>query len=341
MRFVDTPGIISNRSTGHDNREDIKEIINSELCRPNTKLCVLLEATEFAKNPIVNFLDENLQGRSDWMKNATFLMPKFDKQANDSRTAAKANSFFKEFLDNGIQPHLVITDTLPKEDLEPTELYKARMDLLAKSKTHEKESFNRWLHGHEAFRQEIGDSDVLDERILSRIGFVSAKNVMREIMLEDTARRLPEVLAELRKELSLLEKEEQRLKELQKYNNPAELKSIVGLMLSEVEGCLVRYLDGDLESSLKFPERMKTLEEEIEDEEDSEWSTRELNHYSEREDHWRDRIFRLEEFPEEVQPDAKFLGGKQYHRAMEFFRAVMVDALPDPFQLEKLVPNIT
>ena len=341
MRFVDTPGIISNRSTGQDNRQDIMEIINSELRRPNTKLCVLLEATEFAKNPIVDFLDNSLQGRDDWMKKSTFLMPKFDKQAHDSRTAAKANSFFKEFLENGIEPHLVITDTLPKEDLEPAELYKARMDLLAKSNTHEKEAFNRWMHGHEAFRQEMGDEDILDNRIATRLGFPSAKNVMRAIMLEDTARRLPEVLGELRKELRRLEKEEQELKELQKYNNPAELKSVLGLMLSEVEDCLLRYMDGDLESSLKFPEYMKTLEEEIEDEEESDWSTRTLNHFSEREDHWRDRIIQFEDFPEEVQPYAKFLGGKQYHRAMDFFRAVMVDALPDPYQLEKLVPNIT
>ena len=130
MRFVDTPGIISNKSTGKDNRKEIMEIIASELRQPNTKLCVLLEATEYAKNPIVDFLDSSL-GRDSWILNATFLMTKFDKQAHDSRTANKANAFFKEFQKNGVHPHLVITPTLPKEDLPPEELYKARMELLA------------------------------------------------------------------------------------------------------------------------------------------------------------------------------------------------------------------
>lgn len=342
MRFVDSPGIISNQSTGKDNREEIMEIIRSELRRPNTKLCVLLEATEYAKNPIIDFLDESLNGRDSWINNATFLMTKFDKQAHDSRTANKANSFFKEFQDNQVHPHLVITPTLPKENLPAEELCQARKELLASSKTYEKESFSRWLQGHETFRQELGDNEVLDKRISSKLGFESAKKVMREIMLQDTARRLPEVLSELRKELANLEKEEKRLVDMQKFNDPKELKSVVGLMLSEIDGKLQCYLDGDLESSLKFPELMQTLQEEIEDEDDSEWSTKDLNHYTDREDFWRDRIFKLhEEYPEEVQPEVKFLGGKQYHRALDFFKVVMLDALPDPYQLEQLVPNIT
>jgi hypothetical protein len=55
MRFVDTPGIISNISTGKDNREDIKEILRSEMQKPNTKLCVLLEPKEFDTKSIVDF----------------------------------------------------------------------------------------------------------------------------------------------------------------------------------------------------------------------------------------------------------------------------------------------
>jgi hypothetical protein len=341
MRFVDTPGIISNRSTGKDNRKEIMDIISHELDRPNTKLCVLLEATEFAKNPIIEFLDTSLNGREKWVKNATFLMTKFDKQAHDARSAAKANNFFKEFQDNDIFPHLVITPTLPKEDLEPSKLYQARMELLNRANREEREAFHRWEGEHEAFRLQEGDKQVLDPRISLRLGFDSAKQVMREIMLQDTAKRLPEVLSELRKELALREKEEKRLSDMQKYHDPRELKVIVGQMLSEVDDRLQRYLDGDLESSLKFPERLQNLDEEIDDEDQSEWSERELNHYTDRENYWRDRIANLEEFPEEVQPEKRFLGGKQYHRAMEFFKAVMLDALPDPFQLELLVPNIT
>ena len=160
-------------------------------------------------------------------------------------------------------------------------------------------------------------------------------------MLQDTARRLPEVLSALRKELDAREKEEKCLSDMQKFNNPSELKAVIGLMLSEVDDKLHCYLDGDLESSRKFPERMQTLEEEIEDEEDSEWVQRDLNHYTEKEDYWRDRIFNLEEYPTQVQPETKFLGGKQYHRALDFFGIVMLDALPNPYELEPLVSNIT
>jgi Dynamin family len=342
MRFVDTPGIISNKSDAEqDNRQEIMKIISTELKRPNTKLCVLLEATEFAKNPIVAFLDSSLGGRQKWIGDATFLMPKFDKQANDSRTAAKANNFFKVFLDNKIEPHLVITPTLPKEDLEPDKLYSERMDLLNRAEKAECNAFKGWLAEHELFQQQQEDKQVLDKRISSRLGFNSAKTVMREIMLQDTAKRLPEVLSDLRLEISLREKEQQRLMDMKKFNDPCELKTVVGQLLSEIDDRLQRYLHGDLESSLKFPWLMQTLDDEIGDEEDSEWADKKLNHYTDRENHWRDRIAKLGEYPEEVQPDQLFLGGKQYHRAMDFFGAVMIDALPDPFELERLVPNIT
>lgn len=341
MRFVDTPGIISNKSTGSDNREDIKEIIRSELRRPNTKLCVLLEAKEYATNPIIDFLDESLGGRDEWINKATFLMTKFDKQCHDARVASKANKFFQEFIRNGCLPHLVITPTLPKEDLPPTELYGARRALLSEAGSYEKEAFSDWVKGHENNRQELGEVDVLDTNVSSRIGFSTAKKVMRSIMLQDTAKRLPEVLSALRKELDNREKEFKRLKEMAKFNDPNQLKTVVSLMLSEVDDRLKRYLDGDLESSRKFPERMQTLEEEIEEEEESEWSEKELNFYTDREDLWRDRIAELDDYPDEIQPGMTFLGGKQYQRAFEFFRVVMIDALPDPYELKELVPNVT
>lgn len=80
------------------------------------------------------------------------------------------------------------------------------------------------------------------------------------------------------------------------------------------------YLDGDLESSMKFPEMLQTLEDEIEEEEESEWSSRELNHFSKAEDHWRDRIASLEgKYSSAVQAEKGFLGGKQVQRSMQFF----------------------
>lgn len=92
MRFVDTPGIISNLGTGKDNREDIKSILRNTMKRPNSKLyvvgfsfillctlyysyscvlfrCVLVEPKEFSTNAILDFCDVTF-GSKDWSKDA-------------------------------------------------------------------------------------------------------------------------------------------------------------------------------------------------------------------------------------------------------------------------------
>ena len=159
MRFVDTPGIISNKSTGKDNREEIKTILRSAMLVPNTKLCVLLEPKEFATNPIVEFCDETLGGRENWINKATFLMTKFDKQLEDSRSGGKANNFFREFHDNKCFPHLVITPTLAKEDLPPAELFQKRKELLDTADEYELSRFVAWRQGHRSFCQEHGEDE--------------------------------------------------------------------------------------------------------------------------------------------------------------------------------------
>jgi uncharacterized coiled-coil protein SlyX len=288
--------------------------------KPNTKLCVLLEPKEFATNPIVDFCDETFGKREKWIRNATFLMTKFDKQLEDSHTGSKANKFFSKFLDNMCFPHLVITPILPKEDLPAKELYKARLELLCSSDSFETGRFTVWRDGHDRFRGEDPTDEILSPEIEKRIGFGSAKNKMREIMLEDTVKRLSEVLAELRKELSLLQKEQRVLEEKMKFCNPIELQSIVRVILYEIEKRIISYLEGDLLSAIKFPEKLQTLDDEIDEEDNSEWREKELNHYSESEDHWRDRIAEFEgEYPESVQPDEEFMGGKQVQQAIELF----------------------
>lgn len=42
-----------------------------------------------------------------------------------------------------------------------------------------------------------------------------------------------------------------------------------------------------------------------------------------------------------MQADKKFLGGKQVQRAIEFFKIVMIDSLPDPYELKDKVANVT
>lgn len=60
MRFVDTPGIISTKGLGQDNREDIKRILRNEMGKANTKLCVLLEPKEFATTTLSTFATKPL-----------------------------------------------------------------------------------------------------------------------------------------------------------------------------------------------------------------------------------------------------------------------------------------
>ncbi|CAB9496731.1 Dynamin-related protein [Seminavis robusta] len=289
MRFVDTPGIISNQSTGKDNREEIKTILRSEMRKPNTKLCVLLEPKEFATNPILNFCDESLGGH-----------------------------------------------------LPPEKLFTNRMKLIGDADEFEKDKFEMWLEGHERFNLDNGGSEMpLNQEVSKRLRFETAKKTMREIMLKDTIERLPEVLNSLRADLDRCNAEQKTLLDRKKFNDAQNLRNIVSHMLYHIQKRMESYLDGDLAISLKFPGKLQTLEDEIDEEEDSDWCSKELNFHSQKENHWRDRVSKLEEFPPEICPNEKFLGGKQYQRALEFFRVIMIDALPDPYQLKDKVANVT
>lgn len=325
MRFVDTPGIISNKGQGKDNRKDIQDILRSTMRRPNTKLCVLLEPKEFSTNPIIDFCDETFGSRK-WTDSSIFIMNKFDKQFGDSRSGSKANKFFHEFHENKIYPHLVMTPTLDKEDLPVGELFMKRQQLLMNATDEEKINFEHWIHGHEKFLQENPEDELLKQATRDRIGFETTKSIMRRTMLEDTARRLPEVLKSLRNDLGLYQNKLKMLKEKEKFNDADEVKKVIGKMLLQVQCRMEAYLDGDLETSLKMSDILQTLDEELLDEEDSEWCTRELNHHSSAEDEWRKRLSILAEagYPSEIQADKKFHGGKQIQRAIETFWLVMI-----------------
>ena len=267
---------------------------------------------------------------------------KFDTKLEDSRTGSKANNFLNMFHEQGCYRHLVITPTLSIDDLPPHELYIARLKLLHSADAEEQARFSKWRGGHTLHKKNEDPTDKdLSNDITSRIGFQSAKKVMREIMIKDTVKRLPEVLAEIRKELAALNKEKEALEGKIKFTDPREVKSIVGTILYEIEKRLISYLDGDLETAMKFPETLQSLEEEIVDEENSDWAEKELNHHSKMEDDWRDRITKMGAYPDTVQPHVKFLGGKQVQRAINFFREVMIQALPDPFELKDIVGNAT
>ena len=152
---------------------------------------------------------------------------------------------------------------------------------------------------------------------------------------------MPEVISQLREDLEHCEREKTLLLDRQKFTSVAELKVLVNNMLFRLQERILNYLDGDLELAKKFPAKLQTLEDEVEEEEESDWRRKTLNCHSEKEDEWRDRVARLEEYPEHIQPEGKFLGGKQYQRAIEFFKVVMIDALPDPFELRDVVATAT
>jgi len=333
MRFVDTPGLISNLSTGKDNRKDIMDILRNSMRKPNAKLCLLLEPKEFATNAIISFLDETFGDRMSWLGKAIPVMTKFDKQFEDSRTGSKANNFFKEYLANHFAPYLVSTPTLAKESLPPAELYEKRKELISSANEVEKDRFKLWIDGHKTYNdQEGGTDELLKQDIADRIGFPAVVTAMRNTMLEHTYKQLPIVLKEIREELTHLSKEQKILKERLKFSDPGELKTIVILFLSEIQKRITTYLDGSMKASITFASRSLTLAEEIDDEEDSEWCDMELNHHTDFEDNWRclvagilERRFHKMHFLQPIKE--KFLGGKQIHRAVEFFAFAMIGAL--------------
>lgn len=58
-----------------------------------------------------------------------------------------------------------------------------------------------------SFLQSNPDDELLHDALTECIGLETAKKVMRKIMLEDTAHRLPEVLSSLRKDLGSCQNE--------------------------------------------------------------------------------------------------------------------------------------
>jgi hypothetical protein len=341
MRFVDTPGIISNKSAGGvDCREDIKRILQAEIAKPNTKLAVLLEATEYDKNPIVDFLDESLGGRKGWIGNATFIMTKFDKQMDDLRTGNKANSFFADYMKEGIFPHLVVTPTLPREDLEPAKLFKKRSEMLATSNSYESDRFDHWLNQHELCRIADSSAEVLDPRIKSLIGFPTAQNMFQAFIVEHTLATLPTIVESFQNDLTARYSERDSLNEKLKLSDPVKLKKVATEYFYQTEERVGSFLNGDLHSSVEHPHKLQTLEEELFEEENSPWARKELNSYWEKEDQLHSRMVMIEEYPKEIQPDMSFHGGKQVQRAIAFIQSSMIDSLPDDLsQLKGLVAN--
>ena len=320
--------------------------------KPNSKLCVLVEPKEFSTNAIINFCDETFGGKGKWVDNAIVLMTKFDKQL-ESRSGSKANKFFLEYHENNLHPFLTITPTLDREDLNTDELFQKRRQLLGNAPTYEEGKFFDWMEMHEKYRETDPDDPLLSSKVSSQIGFPKAASKMREVMLTDTATRLPEVLMSLRKELAQFRNDLEVLEEKKKFRDPTHLKVIlcalfsiyesdlfaatylchylkvmIGNLLQDVCKRIEDYLDGDLEAAVRLPHHLMDLESELQLEEDSEWYCQTLGKKASTEDEetWRNIIavmFDKQTMPKHVCADKKFLGGKQFQRAKELLKAGM------------------
>ena len=220
--------------------------------------------------------------------------------------------------------------TLDREDLQPDQLFLKRKELLENSTDYEEEKFEGWIAAHAKYRQEDPDDTKLSPEVSSRIGFSAAKDKMREVMLLDTAARLPEVLKSIREELSKCRKEKEVLEGKRKFRDPNFLKRKVGDLLQRACKRVGDYLDGDLEAAVKFPDSLMDLDDELDREEDSEWADRTLGSAAtvEDEEKWRDLIQALidrkEGLPGYVYAEKKYIGGKQFQRAKELMKAAML-----------------
>lgn len=342
MMFVDLPGIITTRGKGADNRDGIKSILKSEMAKPHTKLLVLLEPKEFATNSVIDFIDETLGSRESWIDDATFFMTKFDLRIPDSKTGSKTNAFFRDFQDNGIVPFTVITPTMAAspETMKLEQQYAERQRLLDDAADYEREHIDGWLKDIDRYFRAHPSDELLDPAYRARTGFETGLQTLRKHMLEDTVRRLPAVLKELRRQLKECELRQLHLKEQTKYNDAKALKHSVSDVIFGLQRNIFEYLDGSLRIAKKFPDKRQTLSQELEDEEESEWAAKELNHHTHAEETWRDHAADMK-MPDELQSEVRLLGGKQYQRAIQFFRTLMIDQLPEPFDLKPFVATAT
>lgn len=346
MFFVDLPGIITTKGTGDDNRKAIKDILKKEIKVPNTKLLVLLEPKEFATNSIIDFVDETLGKREAWVPKTLFLMTKFDLRTSDSLTGGKTNRFLDEYWANGISPFMVITPTLQKatETMSAEEQYQARQQLLDSAGQFEQGKFSDWRDAMARAFAEDARSEEFAAKFEPYIGFAAAVAEMNRLLLEDTRGRLPQVLQDLSKKRETAVAELSSLEEASHFLDPAQIQLRMADVMHQVVVRITSYLDGSLHIADKLPQMHQELMDEIEGEEDSDWAARELNHLTEAEEVWREHIAGMAErgaWPKNVQASGVFLGGKQYQRALSFFKAVMIDRLPDPHHLRPFVVTAT
>ena len=331
MRLVDLPGVIDNTIEGHvDNREDIKTILRHELKSKHAQLVVMLEPTEYEKNPIFQILDSAFDGkRSQWHKRSIFVMSKFDRLMNDLQSGNRANDFFTKYQEAGVLPYLLYTQPVEIEFHDNNvQRFHNRSKILDCANEEEMKKFEEWFGKIETFARNHRHGERLGVSISDKVGFSTIQTYMRQKQIENTRTMLPVIAKQIRQEKLKVQAKLAAYQEKMKMYDPTELKSALPTLLTQLEKRLMEYIEGDFSVARKFGAQFQTLQEELEAEGKAKWSNHGLNYHFDTEKNWRDGLVATA-FPEHVQADLKFLGGKQIKRAFHCHRHMLINSLPD------------
>ncbi|KAL7552834.1 hypothetical protein ACHAWF_016078 [Thalassiosira exigua] len=159
-------GIISNQTTGKDNREEIKSIVRDSMKRSNSKV----------------FLDDTFGGREKWTKDSIVIMNKYDIQLENSRSGSKQTI---SSLNTTEMAHILC------EDIDAETLFDKKKDLFTEATEYEEGKFMDWKAMLASYREIDPNDPKLDPKVDSCIGFPRAQRRMRDVMLVGTAARLP------------------------------------------------------------------------------------------------------------------------------------------------------
>lgn len=346
MILTDLPGVRGAEQKGDqlpdgkDLREHIKETIKNHASRPNAYFIVCLEPTEFAKNPIIEFMDQAMgtdrKSRSCWSSKSIFVMNKFDTIISNEAysTAETAMELLQAYWDEGIKPYLVYTK--PNAELEKKKAdddsHKQWEEFMQDQNALEKklmtEYTNKLLDG-------ISNSE-LSQYFDAHMGFEKFSDKLTRTFLEVVKSKLPQVKSDL-------QTQERHLKE-QCNLHMAQMKERDPETTKECAADCFRWLTNkvctftiapDMADLVCVPEACATYFEEKDDycQMDSGlMDSLRLNDYHEREPEAYEDIvnhFDFHAIDEKHGLSHKLFGGEQYKRQKAVFLDMLVNRIPD------------
>ena len=234
------------------------------MTKPNTMMAIILEPKEYSTNTIIDFVDEALtDGTSSrrWIKNAIFVMNKFDLRMPDSETGSKTNKFLDEFWANKLHPFFVFTPSLQAaiDDASPEDQYMEREKLLKGTDETEQALFKRWMTTMDRNNVvRVGNSDCkqdpFDPKFKPYLGFSSLLQCMHGLLLQNAIERLPDIIFELQTCLASIQTELEEQEREARLREPGNFKLHVAELLTAIKKKVLGYLDGSLDVMQKLDE---------------------------------------------------------------------------------------